>query len=521
MKRILIISVFALSMCLMPAARVESQLTQRTVRAPVREPYITVVDFGANGQDDRWDGDAIQRAIDTLPRPSLPGDKAPAGGVVLLPAGRYLINKPLRIFSGVTLRGEGAGTVIHMSANEPAILLISPFGHRYIASAVVEDLSIYTDKAPGIVVDKSVNNIVQCRFENLIMSPGGCAIDLDPGLERKIYTQNTMLRNIHISRPGGAALTLFGNANHIEQINTEGGTRDGFRAEPAIVTVAGEYNDIRSCIIEANQPNPAVAFHLSGSFTWSHNWIEINPIKDDIAYIFKDVEVGQIDYLHHILPWCKAKFVNCSAIQIRSLNLTGDWSSLSQNLDLDEKSSIRIDQVEARTDAGSLDDPRISIGSVYNMTGKYRVDLPLRGNPVSLMPARNARNPTGWTARWNTPLGDIRGLLELEENPEHASRRIRVEISDNPKNRPLAVEVPLPASDELLGKKPLITWRIDGPGQALVCQNDQQFPSRAMNSLTANPLPGPLKSGDKLVFVFPPERAVYFISQVEVYSRSP
>lgn len=511
----------ATPLCLLLAERGSSQQPpQRGARAPAREPQVSVTDFGAGGQDDRWDSDAIQRAIDSLPKPSMPGDKAPAGGVVVLPAGRYLLNKPLRIFNGVTLRGEGAGTVLHMTGNDPAILLVCPFDHGYIASAVVGDLSIYTDKSPGIVADKSVTNIVQCRFENLIISSAGCAIDLDPDLAHKIYTQNTLIRNVHVSKFGGPALRLFGNANHVEQLNTEGGTRPGFTADPAIVTIAGELNDIRSCIIEANKPNPAVAVQISGSFTWSHNWIEIDPIRANVAYIFKDVQMGQIDYLHHILPWCKARFINCDSIQIHALNLNGELSSLSQNIELDEKSSVRIDHVIARTDAGMLDDPRVSIGSVFNMTGKYRVDFPLVGSATRLMPAEGARGTGGWHAQWETPLGRIRGSMRLEDDPGGIGQRLKLEITDNPKKRPLGVEVPLPATEELRGRKCVVAWRIDGPGQTIVNQNDRQFPSRAMNSLTANPMPAPLRNGDKLIFVFPPEPGVYYLSRVAIYSPS-
>jgi hypothetical protein len=493
-----------------------------------REPFLSVVDFGAHPNDNRPDSDAIQRAIDSLPRPAGPGDKVPSGGVVAIPGGQYLLDKPLRISSGVTLRGEGAGTVLYMPAPRPpgradaptaAILLVSPFTHRYIASAVIEDLSIYTDTARGIAVDPSATQTVQCRFENLIISPGGCAIDLDEKQAQKNYTQNTIVRNIHVSRPGGAALTLWGNANHIDQINTEGGTRDGFRAEPAIVTVSGAGNDIRGCIIEAVQPNPAVAFHVSGGFTWQHNWVELSHMNDGIAYIFKDVEGAQIDYLHHILPHHKARFINCHAVHIRSLNLNGEMSGLAQNIELDEKSNLLIDQVIARTDAGMLDDPRVSIGSVYNMIGKYRVDLPLSGQAVPLLSAEEARVAAdGWTAQWEHARGPIKGSLRLEDQPNGNGKRLRVEVIENPQKRPLGVEKVLDAlPPQLAGTRCIVTWRLEGTGQMLVNYAGQQIPSRVMGSLTANPLPVPLKRGEMLQFVIPPEPGVYYISDVALY----
>ena len=514
----LLLSLPAVSQLLQP--RQQPQPGRGVLRA---EPYVSVAEFGANGKDNGWDTDAIQRAIDSLPKPSGVGTKEPCGGVVVLPAGRYLLNKPLRVFSGVTLRGEGAGTVLYSPADEPAILMVSPFSHNYCTSATVEDLTIYTDKSPGIVADKSVTNLVQCRFENLLISAGGCAIDLDPNLAHKIYTQNTVVRNVFVSTFGGPALQLWGNANHIEQVCTEGGTRKDFKADPAIVTIAGGGNDIRSCIIEANKPNPAVAFCISGTFTWSHNWVELDPSKEGVAYIFKDVEWALIDNLHHLLPWHKPKFVNCASVQIRMLNTDGELSPLSANLDLDDKSSLRIDQVIARTDVGMLDNPRVSIGSIYNKLGGWRLDLDgLKSLAAQHNFVANAKlqDMQGWQVKWDTPLGNIRGEAKPEPDPADPTRnRLRIEIKQNPNKRPLGVEAKLRVPPEFAGKRSVAQWRVEGPGQVVVDQNDKEIPSRVMGSLTANVLPAPVKEGDVLEFILPPEPGTYFISDVAVYPR--
>ena len=504
-----------------------------------REPFLSALDFGATTNDERPDDAAIQRAIDALPRPPVPNGREVCGGVIAIPSGRYKLTKALRIPNGVVLRGEGAATVLHAIGDDPAVLLVCPFTHGHIASAVVEDLSIYTEKSHAITVDPSASNVVQCRFENLILSPAGVGIHLDPpNLPRRTYVQNTLVRNVHVAHYGASALTLWGNANHVEQVNTEGGTRRGFQAEPAIVSVGGAYNDIRSCVIEGNGPNAATAFHVSGNFTWSHNWAEVGPAKDGVAYVFSDAEIGHIDYLHHILPWHKAKFVNCQSLLIRSLNLDGELSSLSQNIDLDESSNLRIDHVIARTDAGMLDDPRVSIGSVYNKIGKYRIDLPLRGTPTKLLSAvpGAAAQPSvtdGWTARWDTPQGLIKGTIRLETAPSAPSTttrpsdangagsfpRLRVEVTENPNKVPLGVEKHIDPPAELLGKRCVVTWRVEGPGQTLVNYYGQQIPSRAMGSLTANLLSVPAKRGDVLQFVIPPEPGVYYISDVALYPR--
>ncbi len=63
--------------------------------------YRSVVEFGADGADERDDTEAIQTAIDAV---------SEKGGVVFLPAGKYLLRAPLVIrHASVTLLGEGRG----------------------------------------------------------------------------------------------------------------------------------------------------------------------------------------------------------------------------------------------------------------------------------------------------------------------------------------------------------------------------------------------------------------------------
>lgn len=518
--RILLVAALAGILYLPAAAQVAPfQPQQRQIRVQKAQPFVSVVDFGAAGNDDRWDSDAIQRAIDSLPRPTLPGSREPAGGIVALPVGRYTLNKPLRVHNGITLRGEGPGTVLYAPTDEPAVLLFCPWDHGYVSSAAIEDLSIFTEKSAGIAADKSVGNIVQSRFENLLISAGACALDLNPGLAQKTYTQNTIIRNIHCYNFGGPALQLWGNANHIEQINTEGGTRKNFKAERAIVTVSGGLNDIRSCIIEANKPSPAVAFHVSGSFTWSHNWAELEPTRDGVAYVFENVETGLIDTLYQILPTHRAKFINCIAMQIRSLNIDGEFTALPANIELDEKSSLRIDEVVSRMDCGMFDDPRVWIGSNYNKKGATRLDLPGRADGPNVLASSTFQEMAGWSVQWDTGAGVVRGDASVERNASSVGNRLKIEVKDNPRKRPLWVHAQLRVPPELDGTRAVARFRVDGPGQVVVHQSGKEIPTRAMNTLTGCVLPDPVKDGQSLQFILPPEPGTYYISDVSVTPR--
>lgn len=71
--------------------------------------YFSVTDYGAVPNDDKYDDEAIQKAVDAA-------EKNPGGGVVFFPKGKYLIApdenaaKQIRISkSNIVLKGEGSG----------------------------------------------------------------------------------------------------------------------------------------------------------------------------------------------------------------------------------------------------------------------------------------------------------------------------------------------------------------------------------------------------------------------------
>ncbi|PSC69036.1 band 7 [Micractinium conductrix] len=83
----------------------------REGREPIPNPPATlnVRSFGARGDGTTDDTAALQAAVKAA-------NAGPTGGVILLPAGTYVLNRPLTVLrGGVVLRGEGQGrTVIHI-----------------------------------------------------------------------------------------------------------------------------------------------------------------------------------------------------------------------------------------------------------------------------------------------------------------------------------------------------------------------------------------------------------------------
>lgn len=137
---------------------------------------LSVATFGAKGDGVADDTAAIQKALSSLDG---------KGGVVHLPAGRYLISDALKIPGGVTLMGEGArwensssGLVIQKNGFS-AVKLGHASGVKAFEIAYPNNLN--TDKPeeypPAVLlegINPSVENIVfDCAYTGVSTPPGG------------------------------------------------------------------------------------------------------------------------------------------------------------------------------------------------------------------------------------------------------------------------------------------------------------------------------------------------------------
>src|SRR5688500_7421158 len=68
---------------------------------------LNVKDFGAIGNGSTDDTAAIQAAIDALPA---------AGGLIVIPAGTYVVSSSLVLKEGVQLEGSGPGTILRAAS---------------------------------------------------------------------------------------------------------------------------------------------------------------------------------------------------------------------------------------------------------------------------------------------------------------------------------------------------------------------------------------------------------------------
>lgn len=455
-----------------------------------------VKSFGAIPNDRRDDTAAIQAAIDSVP---VPNDTNARGGVVFLPRGTYDVTT-LRLPPAIQLVGEGEGSYLLGRAEGPTIALYSPFGHGFVIGSVVRDLKIFSPAGECIGIDrKSVKgNIVNCRFENLTLrsGKGHFAILLD------IYTQDCLLRNIKIRNYGGGAVHIFGNANLIDRVNTEGDDDDkDFACEPARLTVRGAGNTITGCIIEGGS-KPAVAYRVEGSFTWISNWQEtLNP-KDGVAYEFIN-GWGQIDDLKLLGERNKVKMQNCNIMQIGRLDMRS--GTFDNTFILDDKTNVVVDLVATQMDTGWLDRDRFKIRRVWNEHANAVLDNPPTTRGISLLPgqgnAQTARGATKWIVQdpMNQP-GEKAEFEVVNETNSAGESICRIDVRSNPSRHNIGVKVPLTVPADLVGKTAVLQVKLDPKINVWSKNFAKNYPIRISGERTMCVTP-PLEAEDEVNFV--------------------
>ncbi|MBC8107806.1 MAG: hypothetical protein H7Z14_14555 [Anaerolineae bacterium] len=464
---------------------------------------VNVKTFGAVPDDRRDDTAAIQAAINSIP---VPNDVAARGGVVYIPRGTFNVTS-LRLPSAIQLVGEGEGTYLLGRGDAPTISLIALFGHGYNTGAVVREMKIFSPTSECISLDaKTVKNVSNCRLENLHLrsGKGHFAIRLDA------YSQDCVLQNIKVLNYGGGAATIFGNANLIDRINTEGEDGDKeFACEPARLTVRGAGNTISGCIIESGS-KPAVAFYVEGSVTWINNWMEVITPKDGIAYHFKDCW-GQFDDLKLLGEKHRVKMENCQIMQFSRLDVRS--GTLANTFIMDDKSNVMVDLLVTQMDSGWLDNDQFKIRRVFNEHAKAILDNPPVSRGVDLIRgataaaangaarANNAADVSTWVVRdpMNQP-GEAAKFDVVAETNAAGESVLRIDVKSNPDKHSIGVRVPLVVPPELVGKRAVLQVKLD-PGIFLWNKSlTHNYPIRVFGERTMCATP-PLEAQDEVILV--------------------
>lgn len=246
--------------------------------------------------------------------------------------------------NGATIRGN--------------ILIATEAGHGYAISGSITDLNI----RGSIKVDPSVKNISAWRLENIggTAPEGGYLVDLTGA-----YSQDMTIRNIKSRNNGSGAVKILGNANVIDQVNTEGDDQLSKKTVNGRLHVEGAGNHISNCIIESGSV-AMVSYYIKGSFTWVSNWEEAfgdSRVTGIPHYVFEDAwadidELKLFDYARFV------KLINSPNIRIRHLDARS--ADLDKVMIMDDKSNVVVGLVTKQRDCNWLDNPRFQIDRVYN-----------------------------------------------------------------------------------------------------------------------------------------------------------
>jgi hypothetical protein len=491
---------------------------------PISAVVADPTKFGARPNDNIDDTAAIQAAIDSLPVGSgVPGSGRAGdvvGGLVTLGLGVFNTSAPLRIPSGVWLKGQGDGTTIVNNSFDPnsaAVLLVSSAaapGNN--AGAGVSDLGIKTNSGYGVRGDAGIiNALVDLHLANLTISAGNTAIDL-----RAVKTYHASISNIGIYSPGGASMWIGDDAgysadNRVVGVQQYGGLRPGFRVERAQFVFLGQ-NRIENVWME-NASGGVLPMFISGSADLRGNWLEppAGTLPDNVMIHFQDTRAVTIDRLFSVDDRRKLRLRNSPNVTIGGLTIFGRDNVLSDTLDVDGSSHITIASVAALRDPGMLDHPSVHVGGAFNVIAKKYVDVA----PVTI--GRNLLDDMSkWTVVYGDTLGPVSGTSSIEQTAD--GPRLRVAVTNNRSNRPVAVHIKVNVDASVAGKNATLAYRVDGPGTATVRTANfrQQYVSRAMNGMTVAPVPTPLASGDWVIVMLPPTTGVFYLSDFRMVANS-
>jgi hypothetical protein len=500
------------------------------VRSPAPTTIIDVTSFGAIPNDGLDDTAAIQAAINSLPRGNgIPGGSQLVGGIVQFPVGQFNTSAPIKLPSGVWLRGLAAGTSIFNSCRDvasAAIEFTSPYTHHANYGAGVIELGISTYRARGIAADATVTGpLVDLTLSGVRLTSDhstttdsrmGPAIDL-----RNVTVSWAVLDRIRISNPASTALWLgkddnSSSNNIIRGVRMAGSGRPNFQAEKALWVLYGS-NTIEGGSIEDVAPDHQVTpMYASGSLKMSGLYMEFlaSAIPNGVAFKFENMNSLWIDRLYHVNPTRRVSLVNVPNAWMSSLNIDGEVAFLRDCISVDSNSRFTIGAVNGHYDSGMLDHPRVLVQGFFNEAAGNFVETKIANStpnlltdPGMLSVGDDIWNVSDWQITWGNGYEGRLGSFVVES--VGGVKRLRIDVPDTT-NISLRIRLNVPAS--MTGRQGVARWRIDGPTQAFVYMHEWavQLPARVMNSMTAAKTPFNLTTGDQIWISLPQAKGTYY-----------
>ena len=493
------------------------------VPVPAPTNVIDATAFGVIGDDGVDDTAQLQAAIDALPRGNgIPGSNPsqPVGGIVQLPHGTLNLSAPIKLPSGVWLRGHGGGTALHnpvTPAGRALIELTSPYTHRGNFGAGVIDLGMYAAFAGGIQPDPTVaGELRDLRLINLRLFVKGPAINLRSGIVNYANIDRIVIRD-----PGSTAIWVgrednSGTGNRVRAVRVAGRAPDDFVAEKALFVFHGDTR-VESGSIEDTFA-AVLPFYASGKIHMLDLYMEYPQQPDGIGFVFDNAR-GYVDNLYHVDPQRQVLSLNGSQVEFGILNILGYTTQLRWCANADYTSKLIFNTVSSQFDVGLLDHSRMIVRGVYSSNANRFVETRVALEQPNFVTDPDMNDVAddrlaNWTIFWGDQFGDIDGTWAVET--VGGVKRLKLTVLNNPNRRKLSVRVKLNVPSSAVNRPGIGRWRVDGAGEAFVWTYgySAQFLGRVTKSLTAVVSPRPTASNEQMWIDLPDARGTYYLSKI-------
>jgi hypothetical protein len=481
------------------------------VRSPAPTNVIDARDFGVIPDDLQDDTIALQRAIDSLPRGNgVPGTGGAVGGIVQLPLGELNTSAPIKLPSGVWLRGHNNGTVIRnespLLAGRGVIELTSPYTHRRNVGAGIDSLGLWSAAASAITADSTLvsGELRDLRIVAVHINVAGAGIDLSnvqlnyAHIERIVITNTGTKAAIWLGREDNSSV-----GNLARGVRVTGAIRNTFvPTDKGLFTYMGDTTIEGGTIGDPAQVAPILPFYGSGKVNITGLWLEYPQHPTNIGFLL-DNATGTIDWLAHIDMWHRLHLINGSDMTIRCLNIDGFYEFLRDTISVDGTSKLTLNTVYALYDSGMLDHPRVFVKGFYNSATDCFFETALSTGGTNLLADPNMTNVgdvidggTPWEIIWNDGYQGRMGNYTVE-TLAGGVKRLRIDLTQSTR---FSIRIKMNVPSSALGRLGLARWRADGPMQAFVWNyaTTHEYRARSMGSMTGARTSIPIASNEQM-----------------------
>jgi len=374
---------------------------------------VDVRTYGAQGDGVTDDTAALQAAIDGVrARFSALVAANPIGPRLFLPRGTYLISRPLLVYTGTWLDGDGVTSRIKAG---PTFAGKSLLVGTAVQSSVdfLEDLQVTNlsfESARGVAAFESgCGGVVGSQFRNITLYTGS-------GLLFSTYTQGVVVDGLRAFGETDVLIRLRGNWNFLSHIDKEGGTGD--TDEPYISIEPDRYgpshgNHLSGILIEQVTSRHKAGIVVSGALDLHIDDFWFEPTETNgFALEVKNqstVHLGGF-FVGAGAKQSRVRVAASSRLVIDDLWADGADTSFTKALEIDDTSSVFIGEVFGRRGSDSTPlalAPRLRVGRYVNRTqlsaptaGQVAVRSPRLASGQNLLvnPSFEA-GEYGWLAR--------------------------------------------------------------------------------------------------------------------------